>query len=88
MKMELLRAGDSRVTVEPGPRMAGRMEQVMRETGAGMVYADAAGHPRIDYRLGSIRDNFDFGPIVAVSDEALRDSGFAVGAVHETAAPV
>jgi GT2 family glycosyltransferase len=43
-----------------------RMLQVMRETGAGWVYSDSTGHPRIDYQAGSIRDNFDFGPVVAV----------------------
>jgi hypothetical protein len=65
---------DSRVTVEPGPRMVERMEQVLRETGAGMVYADAVGHPRINYQVGSIRDNFDFGPVVGVSEEAAREA--------------
>jgi GT2 family glycosyltransferase len=63
---EILFIGDPRVNVEPGPRMAERILQVMRETGAGWIYSDSTGHPRIDYRPGSIRDNFDFGPVVAV----------------------
>src|SRR5579875_291619 len=67
--------GDPRVTIEPGPRMFDRMVCVMRETGAGLVYADAAGRPRIDYQLGSIRDNFDFGPVLAVSVPAARQAG-------------
>jgi GT2 family glycosyltransferase len=46
--------------------MSERILQVMRETGAGWIYSDSTGHPRIDYRPGSIRDNFDFGPVVAV----------------------
>src|SRR5262249_31724671 len=42
--------GDPQANVEPGPRMFDRMAQMVRETGAGWVYADAAGHPRIDYQ--------------------------------------
>jgi Glycosyl transferase family 2 len=48
-----------------------RMSQVMRETGAGWVYSDSVGHQRIDYRPGSIRDNFDFGPVIAVRVKAI-----------------
>src|SRR5208337_4615637 len=55
------------------------MAQVIREAGAGWVYADAAGHPRIDYQPGSIRDGFDFGPLVAVSVAAARQSGIDKG---------
>ena len=72
---DVLFLGDPRVNIEPGPRMFDRMAQVIRETGAGWVYADAVGHPRIDYQRGSIRDGFDFGPVVAVSVEAARLSG-------------
>ena len=72
---DVLFLGDPRVNVEPGPRMFDRMAQVIRESGAGWVYADAVGHPRIDYQRGSIRDGFDFGPVVGVSVEAARQSG-------------
>ncbi|MFZ0676348.1 glycosyltransferase family 2 protein [Candidatus Binatus sp.] len=72
---DVLFLGDPRVSIEPGPRMFDRMAQVIGETGAGWVYADAVGHPRIDYQRGSIRDGFDFGPVVAVSVEAARQSG-------------
>jgi glycosyl transferase family 2 len=72
---DVLFLGDPRVNIDPGPRMFDRMMQVIRETGAGWVYADAVGHPRIDYQRGSIRDGFDFGPVVAVSVEAARQSG-------------
>jgi len=72
---DVLFLGDPRVNIEPGARMFDRMAQVMRESGAGWVYADAVGHPRIDYQRGSIRDGFDFGPIVGVSVEAARQSG-------------
>jgi hypothetical protein len=72
---EVLFLGDPGVNIAPGPRMFERMAQVMRETGAGWVYADAVGHPRIDYQSGSIRDGFDFGPVVGVSVQAARRSG-------------
>ena len=71
---DLLFVADPRVNIEPGPRMFDRMAQVMREAGAGWVYADAVGHPRIDYQLGSIRDGFDFGPVVGLSVQAARQS--------------
>ena len=72
---DVLFLGDPRVSIDPGPRMFDRMAQVIRETGAGWVYADAVGHPRIDYQRGSIRDGFDFGPVVGVSVQAARESG-------------
>jgi hypothetical protein len=72
---DVLFLGDPRVKLEPGPRVFDRMAQVIRETGAGWVYADAVGHPRIDYQRGSIRDGFDFGPVVGLSVGAARQSG-------------
>src|SRR5260370_26690070 len=72
---DVLFLGDPRVDLEPGPRMFDAMAQVIRETGGGWVYADAVGHPRIDYQSGSIRDGFDFGPVVGVSVPAARRSG-------------
>jgi len=72
---DVLFVGDPRVNIEAGPRMFERMSSVIRESGAGIVYSDAVGHPRIDYQRGSIRDTFDFGPVVAVSLEAARAAG-------------
>ncbi len=72
---DVLFLGDPRVNIDPGPRMFDRMAQVMRESGAGWVYADAVGHPHIDYQRGSIRDGFDFGAVVGISVEAARQSG-------------
>ncbi|HTW88200.1 MAG TPA: glycosyltransferase family 2 protein [Candidatus Binataceae bacterium] len=72
---EVLFLGDPRVNIEPAPRMFDRMTQVIRESGGGWVYADAAGHPRIDYQSGSIRDGFDFGAVVGVSVKAARQAG-------------
>jgi len=70
---DILFLGDARVDIEPSERMFERMSQVMHDTGAAWVYSDSAGHPRIDYQRGSIRDNFDFGPVVAVRAKAITD---------------
>jgi hypothetical protein len=59
---------DSRVGIEPRPDMF----SLMADAGAGLVYSDSEGHPRIDYQRGSIRDNFDFGPVIAISVPAAR----------------
>jgi hypothetical protein len=84
---EVLFVGDPRAAIEPGPRMFDRMARVIRESGAGWVYADAAGHSHIDYQSGSIRDNFDFGPVVALSVEAARqarsDENWQWGALYD-----
>ena len=72
-KDEVVFIADPRVHVEPGPRMHERMKQVIEETGAGLVYSDSVAHPRIDYQFGSIRDGFDFGPIIAISRAAARE---------------
>ncbi len=84
---DVLFLADARTNIEPGPRMYDRMAQVIRETGGGWLYADATGHPRIDYQTGSIRDTFDFGPVVAVSVQAARearlDSGWKWGGLYD-----
>ena len=64
--------GDPRVTVTPSHRMFERMARVLDESAAGMVYADGVDRPRIDYQIGSIRDNFDFGPVIAISVPRAR----------------
>ena len=48
-----------------------RMTQVIRDAGAGFVYSDSIDHPRIDYQRGSIRDNFDFGAVIAVPVKSI-----------------
>ncbi len=66
--------GDSRLQLEPANGMYERMTQIVRDTGAGMAYSDSVGHPRIDYQLGSIRDNFDCGAVLAISVPAAREA--------------
>jgi hypothetical protein len=70
---DVLVIGDSRLQIDPANGMYDRMSQIVRDTGAGLAYADSAGHPRIDYQAGSIRDNFDCGAVLAVSVPAAKE---------------
>ncbi len=59
-----------------------RMVKIADETNAGMLYSDynnvQSGRfqpvPLIDYQEGSVRDDFDFGPVLLYRTEALRQS--------------
>lgn len=60
-----------------------RLLDVAEITGAGLVYADFrersvdgrySEHPLIDYQMGSIRDTFDFGPLMLCSLSAIREA--------------
>ena len=63
-----------------GYRAVERMVGVMSVSGFGMVYADRwcmkAGErlrcPVTDYQMGSVRNDFDFGPLVVYSRDALK----------------
>ncbi len=73
--------------VELGAHALERFIQVADDAGAGAAYSDfreqngddVTDHPLIDYQLGAIRDNFDFGSVILLSREevakALRDHG-------------
>lgn len=55
-----------------------RLVDVGLMTGASMVYADffedGVKHPLIDYQAGSLRDDFDFGHVIAVKIDCLREA--------------
>ncbi len=59
-----------------------RFVSIANDTKAGMVYSDfyevkegkRSEHPTIDYQLGSIRDNFDFGAVMLFSSAAIKKS--------------
>lgn len=63
-----------------------RFAKIAKDTGAGLVYSDyyelkdnqRAEHPLIDYQIGSLRDDFNFGPIyffnTSVAKECLSDN--------------
>lgn len=58
-----------------------RMQRVMHETGAAMVYSnyysiingERQAHPVIDYQWGSLRNDFDFGSFVMVRESLYRE---------------
>ncbi len=57
-----------------------RLCQVANDTNASVVYADYQEkegekrtlHPLIDYQIGSVRDDFDFGKLVLIRTESLK----------------
>ncbi len=57
-----------------------RLFHVARNTGAAMVYADyleikngrLSNHPLIDYQAGSLRDDFNFGPVQLYRSDMLK----------------
>jgi hypothetical protein len=59
-----------------------RMMQVCDETSAGMVYSDyfenkngqMSQHPLIDYQIGSLRDDFNFGSVMLFKSSAFLDA--------------
>ena len=65
-----------------GYRAEERMRQVMETTGAALVYGDhyvvknekTEKAPVIDYQLGSLRDDFDFGAVVMLRTSALKEA--------------
>lgn len=78
--------------VELGARALDRFVQVAGDSGAGMLYSDfrqrtgdeVTDHPLVDYQLGSIRDNFDFGSVLMVSRRAVDAALRLHGEVAET----
>ena len=59
-----------------------RMLRIARDSDAGMLYADhfkikegqAVPNPLADYQQGSIRDDFDFGPVVLCKTDLIRQA--------------
>jgi hypothetical protein len=70
------------VPIELGPFGVERLAGVAQATGAALVYSDRTDvksgqrvpHPITDYQPGSVRDDFDFGPLVVLSADALRSA--------------
>lgn len=66
--------------IELGHMALRRMIKVAEDTNAAMVYCDhynrksdgsIVRHPVIDYQEGSLRDDFDFGPVVLINSDFL-----------------
>ncbi len=66
-----------------------RFLELASGTGTGMLYSDyfdlvegkLIGHPVIDYQTGSLRDDFEFGPVLFLNSRALID---AAGGIKES----
>lgn len=77
---------DDRITVNISPIEFDRMAQVAESTDSVMVYADFFEingdeqnlHPLNDYLYGSVRDDFDFGPLVLINTSALRKASISL----------
>lgn len=70
-------------SLAPGYNCLPRMMRVAADCGAAMVYSDyrvttladvTKAVPTIDYFKGSLRDDFDFGPLVMVDTRLLREA--------------
>ena len=71
---EVLFLADPRYELELQAFTIRRMIEVMAACGAGLVYADSSDQSRIDYQSGSLRDDFEFGPLIAVSVPRARET--------------
>ena len=69
---DVLILADARLNPGFSSRALERMAGVLEDRMAGLVFSDAVGAARIDYQKGSIRDDFDLGPLVAVSVPRAR----------------
>ncbi len=66
--------------IKPGQFSIERFTNVAENTGADLVYADyydeveekLIPHPVIDYQAGSLRDDFDFGPLLFIRTSAMK----------------
>lgn len=74
---------DSRFEMDFGSTTLERMADAIQRSGAGMVYSDAHDGSRIDYQVGSIRDDFDFGPLVAFSVPAAQSALSKYGEIEK-----
>ena len=82
-------------SLELGQGALERMAQVAADSGAMMIYADhyekkvvdgewkTEKHPAIDYQLGSVRDDFDFGSLWLVRGDMLRPWAHDVSAKYQ-----
>lgn len=68
--------------IEFGQFAIERFQGIAEDTGAGLVYSDyfdvkdnnRVPHPVIDYQVGSLRDDFNFGYVYFFNSSALKDS--------------
>ncbi len=78
--------------LELGPHTLERFAAVLQDTGAGWVYSDyrerkggqVVDHPTIDYQVGSVRDTFDFGPVIGIARQAAFESMDTYGPLSDS----
>ena len=71
---------NSEYQIELFPHTLERMQRVISESGSVMLYCDyktiqhgtSTIHPTIDYQTGSLRDDFDFGPLWMLRSSAFQ----------------
>lgn len=74
------------LALQPGPWAIERLIQAAEDTGAGLVYADhytlkegkLYPNPVIDYQMGSLRDDFNFGSLLLYRTSALKSAASAM----------
>jgi hypothetical protein len=86
-KYLLLLPRTRQVSIEP--KSLERFIETAKSTRAGLIYSDFYDetgqgrtlHPLSDYQFGSVRDDFDFGPIILFSVDAIRGALKKYGAM-------
>jgi hypothetical protein len=76
---DVLLLADRRLASGVSDRARGRLASLLEAAGAGLVYADSDRSERTAYLRGSIRDDFDFGPLLAFSVPRARQALEAAG---------
>ena len=82
-------------TIEFGQFALERLLSVAELTGSGLVYSDyydvqggqRVSHPMIEYQLGSIRDDFNFGSVLLFDSQALKAAAAAMPAAETSSMP-
>lgn len=72
--------------IQTGIQTVKRFLSVAEDTKAGMIYSDyyesrgnaSEAHPTIDYQTGSVRDDFDFGPVLFFRTDLLKTAAAAI----------
>ncbi len=80
-------------TLQLGYKAIERLVRLAGDTGAGMLYADhwvikdgvRSKAPVIDYQMGSLRDEFDFGSVLLFNTAALKESALRMTATYRAA---
>ena len=81
------------VTLKFAPYAIERFVKILADTQSGMVYADhynvtdkgADKAPVIDYQMGSLRDDFDFGSVLMFCTECFKKAAAAMKSIYEFA---